>query len=83
MPHKEVKKTISDLKGELEQTPRETGAFEELLESAKEGIERYTPEAVQDLVQILQKEAGEFEVDHPRITALINQVMNALSNLGI
>jgi hypothetical protein len=83
MPHKEVKKSISELKSELEQTPKETTVFEETLETAKEGIERYTPEAIQDLVQTLQKEADEFEVEHPRITALINNVMTSLSNLGI
>ncbi len=83
MPHKEVKKTIGELKSELEQTPKDTGVLEEKLEQAREGIERYTPEAVQELAQILQREAEEFEVEHPRITALINQVTTALSNLGI
>ncbi len=83
MPHKEIKKTIAELKVELEQSPKETSLFEETLESAKEGIERYTPEAVQELVQTLQQEADEFEVEHPRVTALINQVVTSLSNLGI
>ena len=83
MPHKEIKKQIGELKSELEQTPKETGFLEEKLEQAREGIERYTPEALQELGEILQREAEEFEVEHPRITALINQVMTALSNLGI
>ena len=83
MLHKEVKKTIGELKSELEQTPKDTGVLEEKLEQAHEGIERYTPEAIQELAQILQREAEEFEVEHPRITALINQVTTALSNLGI
>ena len=83
MPHKEVKKTIGELKSELEKSPRETGFMEEKLEQAKEGIERYTPEAIQDLIETLQHEASEFEVEHPRITELINQVATALSALGI
>ena len=83
MPHKQVKQSISELKSELEQTPKETGFFEDKLEQAREGIERYTPEALQDLVDTLQREAEEFEVEHPRITALINNVMTSLSNLGI
>lgn len=83
MPHREIKKTIGELKSELEQTPRETGFLEEKLEQAREGIERYTPEAIQELAATLQREAEEFEVEHPRITALINQVTTALSNLGI
>ena len=83
MPHNEVKKTITELKRELEQTPKETSQFEEMLEHARDGIERYTPDAVQELLQTLQREAKEFEVEHPRITALINQIMTSLSNLGI
>ncbi len=83
MSHKEIKKQIGELKSELEQTPQETGFFEEKLEQAREGIERYTPEAIQELAQFLHKEAEEFEVEHPRLTALINQVTTALSHLGI
>lgn len=83
MPHKEVKQTISELKTELEKMPKETGFLEEKLEQAREGIERYAPEAVQELARFLQNEASEFEVEHPRITALINQVTNALSDIGV
>ena len=83
MPHKDVKDTITELKSELEQTPKETSLLEQELEQAREGIERYTPEAIRDLAQTLQNEAKEFEVEHPRVTALINQLMTALSNLGI
>jgi len=83
MPHKEVKKTIGELKSELEQIPQETNFLEEKLEQAREGIERYTPEALQDFAETLKREAEEIEVEHPQITALINQVMTALSNIGI
>ncbi|VGO17850.1 hypothetical protein PDESU_06452 [Pontiella desulfatans] len=83
MPHKEVKQSIGELKSELRKTEQETGAFEEVLRHAQEGLERYTPEAVQELAQTLRKEAEEFEVEHPRITALINNIMTSLSNLGI
>jgi seryl-tRNA synthetase len=83
MPHGEIQKNIEELKTELERTPRETSQFEELLERAIDGIERNTPEALQDLVQTLQQEAKDFEVEHPQITAMINQVMTSLSNLGI
>ncbi|WP_372807983.1 DUF4404 family protein [Pontiella sp.] len=83
MPHKEIKKTIEELKGELQKTEQDTGPFEEILHNAQEGLERYTPEAVQELADALKREAAEFEVEHPRITALINNVMTHLSNLGI
>ncbi len=83
MPHREVKDRIGELKRELEQTPTETGQFEELLEHAREEIERFTPEAVQDFMQALKREASEFEREHPQITALINQISTLLSNIGI
>lgn len=78
-----IKESIEALKVELGQTSKETSAFEQVLDSAQHGIERFTPEAVQDLVQILRRESEEFEVEHPGITALINNVMTSLSNLGI
>jgi hypothetical protein len=83
MPHKEIKTRIGELKSELQQTSKDTSLLEEALDQAREGIERYTPEAIQELVANLQHETKEFEVEHPRITALINQVTTALSNLGI
>ncbi len=83
MPHKEVKKAIDELKGELKQTPKETGALEGALEAAHEGIEKYTPEAIQDLIDTLRREADEFEVEHPRVTAMINHLANTLNGLGI
>lgn len=83
MPHSEIQKNIDELKSELERTPKETSHIEELLERAKEAIERNTPEAVQDLLQTLQREEKEFEIEHPSITALINQITTALSNMGI
>ena len=83
MPHKKAKQAIDELNVELKRTPEETGALEGLLEQAREDIERFTPEALQDLMEALQRESDEFEAEHPRITALINQVMHALGGLGI
>lgn len=83
MPHKEIKKSIGELKEELTKVSQETGRFESVLAAAKEGVEKYTPEAVQDLVETLRREGTEFEIEHPQITTMINQIMTSLSNLGI
>lgn len=83
MRHQEAKKAIEELDVALKKTPKETSALERLLEQAKDEIEDLTPEAARDLIETLQREAEEFETEHPRVTALINQVMHALSGLGI
>ena len=83
MPQRKVRNAIDELSVELKNTAKETDAFEGMLEQAREGIERYTPEVVQGLLETLQREADEFEVEHPRVTALINQLANALAGLGI
>ena len=83
MPHRKAKKAIDELNVELKRTPKETGTLEEILEQARDDIENYRPEAVKDLIETLRRESKEFELEHPRITALINQVMHALSGLGI
>lgn len=83
MPHKEVKKSISELKTELQQLPKETDALEQKLDQIHDSIEQYTPEVIKDFVSYLDDETKEFEVEHPQITALLNQVMTALSNIGI
>lgn len=83
MPHKDVKQAIDELNVELKKTPKETDILEGTLEQASEGIERYTAEAVRDLVETLQREADEFEAEHPRVTALINRLTNALTSMGI
>lgn len=83
MPHTEIKKTMVELKSELTKAPKETTVLEQKLEQAQDGIEQYTPESIQEFVDLLQRETYEFEVDHPQITALVNQVVTALSNLGI
>ncbi|MBN2684795.1 MAG: DUF4404 family protein [Pontiellaceae bacterium] len=83
MPYKKVKNEVEELKRELERSPKETGKLEEMLADAGETLERYTPEAVRELVQSLKDATAEFEVEHPQITTLMNQVMVSLSNLGI
>jgi len=83
MPHQRARQAIDELHGELQRTPRDTGALQKMLEKAKDELEDITPETVKDLVDTLQRESDEFEAEHPRITAAINQVMHALSGLGI
>lgn len=83
MPLEKAKKAIDDLNAELQSIPQETGPLESLLEKTKDEIEDATPEAIKDLFETLQREAEEFEVEHPRVKAAINHVIHTLSGLGI
>ena len=83
MSRKDARKVIDELDVELKQLPKDTSALEEMLDQARELLEDSTPEAIKDLVDTMHREAEDFEAEHPRITALINQVRHALSGLGI
>ena len=83
MPHTEIRKTIGELKAELERTPRDTEALEKKLEEASSRLEGGASDALHELAESLRREAEEFEVEHPRVTALVNQIATALSSLGI
>jgi len=83
MPHQQIKQSLGVLENELKNTPKETTILEKKVQHAQEGIEEYTPEALKDFSNFLHREVEEFEVEHPQIVALINQVTTALSNLGI
>lgn len=83
MPHQKARKALDDLHVELQRTPQDTGALERVLEQAKDELEDLTPEALKDLAETLRRESKEFGAEHPRVSAAINQVMHALSGLGI
>jgi uncharacterized protein YqeY len=83
MPLKKVKHAIDELNVELKNTSKETSVLEKTLKQAKDGLEDYTPEAVQDLLETLERIADEFEVEHPRVTALVNQLATTLAGMGI
>lgn len=83
MPINKVKKSIDDLRQELSQVPEETGSLETTLSNAKDGIDDYTPEALQDFAHAIQTEVEELEAEYPKVTELLNHIMTTLSNIGI
>ena len=56
----------SELKTEVENAPKETSVFEGVLHEAAETLERYTPEALKDFAETLQREAADFLRAHRR-----------------
>lgn len=77
-----LKHRLKDLQGELHRINSENPTLKKLANDVEIAME--TPENVsRDLQHSLQHIADEFETHHPQLTALINQVMTSLSNLGI
>ena len=81
---------ITEALGELRKEGERLDNLEskELLSSLVENIEQNVDyagagEEHQDLVKDVGDAIVHFEVEHPRITGLLNDVMMALSNIGI
>ncbi len=72
-----------ELKNEkIDQATRER--LESLAARVESQLERQKDEeAHHGLLQELEEEIMRFEVAHPRLTAIINDIMVALSNMGI
>ena len=77
-----IKRELEDLKTELEQIGSEDPKLQKLVGELDSALAQ--PEEVpQNLIHSMQHAAEEFEVHHPQLTALINNIMNSLSGIGI
>ena len=83
MPLKEVKKDIGALNDKLTEIPANTDRLVRVLDSAKQEIDTYTPEAMTDFVTYLKTETEALEAEHPELTEFVNRIMVTLSNIGI
>ena len=58
--------------------------LENLLQDIESGLETETQDKKQsELLAGLKESVGHFEAEHPRATAIINDIMVTLSNMGI
>ncbi len=76
-----LKQALEELHDELKQV----GSEEPKLQKLADDVQNALKESVEDvpLVESLRDAAETFEARHPQLTALINNVMNSLSNIGI
>ena len=89
MTQQQINDALGELRREIEQL--ETGdqpAKERLTELVETIEQRLNPAGVveegqPDLVVEMKDVVTQFEVEHPRITGILNDIMMALSNLGI
>ena len=87
MSNEELRQSLSELRAELERLKAEEGAVREKLDTLIAGIETRleTPDDIahhHSLVRDLRQSTLQLEVSHPRATAILNQVMAALGNIG-
>jgi ubiquinone biosynthesis protein COQ9 len=87
MSNEELRQSLSELRAELERLKAEEAAVRAKLDALIAGIETRleTPEDVahhHSLVQDLRQSTLQLEVSHPKATAILNQIMAALGNMG-
>jgi len=76
-----LKQALEELQDELKQI----GSVEPKLQKLADDVQIALKERVETvpLVDSLRDAAETFEARHPKLTALINNVMSSLSNIGI
>ncbi len=87
MTEKEISEALFNLRKEIEQlstTDAETRArLETILSDLEQQLEASEDEHRLHLVDDMKEAISQFEVEHPRITGILNDLMVALGNLGI
>ncbi len=75
---------LKRLRSELENADETTRKrMEALVEKVEQRLAEGEGKAAQGLLQELEEEIMQFEIKHPRLTAILNDLMVTLSNMGI
>lgn len=87
MAEKEVSEALFQLRSEIETLSPENPELKERLEGLLNDLEDRL-EATEDvnhlhLVEDMKEAVTQFELEHPRITGILNELMVSLSNMGI
>lgn len=77
-----LQRDLEELQGELQRIDSKDPQLQELADELSATIAQ-TDGLSRSVLHSLQRAAEAFEVHHPKITALINQIMTSLSGLGI
>lgn len=88
MSDEQLRQSLSELRSELDRLEAEEAQIRERLDALISGVETRLdkPEDAahhQSLVQDVRQSISEFEVSHPRTTAILNEIMVTLGNMGI
>jgi len=88
MNEQKIFDALEELRQEIERLDLQDAASKERLSGLVQSIEqRMIPGVVDedqpDVIEDVKDAVTQFEVEHPRITGILNDIMMALSNLGI
>lgn len=84
MPEKQLKEDLEQLRREIGELDVNDEAARERLAALAEEIEaRIASNTGEGLVENVQDAIREYEVEHPRATGVLNQILMTLSNMGI
>lgn len=88
MPNKKLLNELEKLRSEVNAVSKEDTNTREKLNSLINDIEKRVAEPGDEahhksLIQNITDTINQFETDHPRATAILNDIMVSLSNMGI
>lgn len=88
MPDRQLRQSLNELRSELERLEAEEAQVRERLDALISGVETRLDEPDdsdqhQSLVEDLRQSISQLEVSHPRATAILNEIMVTLGNMGI
>jgi predicted nuclease with TOPRIM domain len=88
MSDEKLRESLNELRSELERLEAEEAQIRERLDTLISGVETRLdkPEDAahhRSLVEDVRQSISQFEVSHPRTTAILNEIMVTLGNMGI
>ena len=88
MSDEKLRQSLEELRSELERLEAEEAQVRERLDALIAGVETRLEKPGdtshhQSLVQEVRQSISQFEVSHPRATAILNEIMVTLGNMGI
>lgn len=87
MAEKEVSEALFNLRNEIErlgdQNPDLKARLEDLMDDLENNLEATEDAHQLHLVEDMKTAVSQFEVEHPTLTGIVNELMLALGNMGI
>ena len=87
MPKNKIQELLEQLRGELDQVDPQDEKGRKLLENITADIDSFLHESVdqrdESVLQRLQDTIDHFNIEHPKLTMALSEIISILSNAGI